>query len=135
MASDTQKQNMMIGRGILFDGTITSATSDDDASSRLFRDISGTESSVVCIHSDRAGDATSFRVYVEDPTQENTGTTAITASSNSFLLYQRAVAANEVTRINVPGGFGSRMFCVFQPDSGTANVKIWAWSASSQARR
>ena len=99
------------------------------------QDVSGAESSVVCIHSDAAGGATSFKVYVEDPSQENTGTTAVTSSANSFLLYQRAVVADEVTRINVPGGFGSRMFCVFKPTSGTANVKIWAWSASSQARR
>lgn len=129
MASQTQLEGMKIGKGVLLNKNVAHNATDAVASSVLFQDANGSDSSVVCIHSDKAGTALNFKVYVEDPSQENTGTAEITSTSGSFLLYERNVAANQVTRINVPGGFGSRMFCVFKPDAtDTAAVKIWAWS-------
>jgi hypothetical protein len=136
MASADQTSGLQIGRGVLLSKSVASGAGEADSRSSLFMDLTGTNDSVVCIHSSAAGTTAGeggFRVYVEDPTVERDSDEATVA--NSFLMFSNDVAANTVLRINVPGGFGSRMFCVFDPDTGTATVKIWAWSASSQGRR
>lgn len=136
MASETQHNTLKIGRGVLLNKSVAHDALESASRTSLFRDVSGTNDSVVCIHSSGAGTIAGtggLRVYVEDPTVENNDAEATVA--NSFLMYSSDVAADTITRINVPGGFGSRMFCVFTPDADSATVKIWAWSASSQGRR
>ena len=136
MASTDQHSSLQIGRGILLSKSVAHDALEPASRSNLYMDVSGTNDSVVCIHSSLVGTIAiggGFRVYVEDPTVENDGAEATVATS--FLMFSSDVAADTVTRINVPGGFGSRMFCVFTPDASSATVKIWAWSASSQGRR
>ena len=111
-----------IGRGVLFDGDVLTATTYADNLSEVFQDIKNARATVVSVASDQA---ISVRLFLEDPTLE-------TETTMTEIQYEtHVVTAGTLKRIELDFGLGSRLRVRVENTSGTtAAVKIWAFSVA-----